>query len=312
MLVGVDLGFGWTKALGNGRAFAEPSVVGVATQLMEGLVRQGGVSVRDEAGQEYFVGRLAIDQSEIRFFSMQDNKPDERTTLLLLRAAVAYLVNDSRPIYLDLVSGLPVDHFFKYRESLASRVAALRQVQARVDGKLIDLPVHVQNHKIVPQPFGAAADLVLDAHGEIARRDLAEQYFLVVDIGFHTVDLLACKAMTIIQNQSRSLPYGLAVAFGRIARKEGGLPLWDVDRRLREGRLPGCEEHLQHLADAITAEVASANEPFDFYLIAGGGGQLLHPYLLPGRKKMLAEQAQFANVSGYVKLGARAWKRKLG
>lgn len=311
MLVAVDLGFGWTKAIGGGRTFAEPSVVGPAVGLMEGLVPTTGVVVRDESGREYFVGDLAIDQSDIHLFSIQDNKPDERTTLLLLQAAVAALVADSRPVYLDLVTGLPVDHFFKYKDALVSRVASLTHISARVDGRPVEIPVHVQNHKVVPQPFGSAAHLVLDDRGELARPDLAAQYFLVVDIGFHTVDLLAMRAMTIVQNHSRSLPYGLAVAFGRISRDLGGIPLWDVDRRLREGRLPsGYEEHLAHLAEAITAEVTSSNQAFDFYLITGGGGQVLFPHLLPGRPKVLADSPQMANVTGYLKLGARAWYRK--
>ena len=66
VLLAVDLGNGWTKAIGNGRTFAEPSVVGTGALLFDGFSAQKGVSVWDETNREYFVGSLAVDQSDIK------------------------------------------------------------------------------------------------------------------------------------------------------------------------------------------------------------------------------------------------------
>lgn len=308
MLLAVDLGNGWTKAVGNGRSFAEPSVVGTSTMLLDEFAGSRGVSVFDEGDREYFVGDLAINQSDIKFFTISDNKPQERITGLLLEAAVACLVGESRGVALELVTGLPVDHFFTQREALGHRVQAMRRVKAKVHGREVVAPIMVSAHKAVPQPFGSAADLVLDDRGEIARGDLARQHFLVVDVGFHTVDLLALDNLQIIQAHSRSVPYGLAVAYQALAKRMNGIPLWEVDRRMRANRVTGFEVYLQDLAAAITADVTSLNQEFDFYLVTGGGGEKLYPFLLPGAPMVLAKDPTMSNVRGYLKLGQRAWK----
>lgn len=309
MLLGIDLGNGWTKAVGNGRTFAQPSVVGTSAILLDEFAPRSGVSVWDEQDREYFIGELAINQSDIKFFSISDNKSQERITGLLLEAAVASLVGDSGAVELELVLGLPVDHFFTQRQAIAQRVASLRRIRARVWGHETTVAITRVSHKVVPQPFGSIADLVLDEQGQLSKRDLAKQFALVVDVGFHTVDLLAVQHMQIAQANSRSIPYGLAVAFSALAKRLNGIPLWEVDRRLRAGRLQGYEPALQDLAQAINAEVASLNQEFDFIVVTGGGGELLYRWLLPGKPKMLAENAPMSNVHGYLKLGARAWKR---
>ena len=311
MLLAVDLGNGWTKAMGNGRSFMQPSVVGTSAVLFEGLTSHRGVSVWDETNREFFIGNLAIDQSDIKFFTISDNKPQERITGLLLEGAIAALVSESRSVTLELVTGLPVDHFATQREALRRRVESTGRIRAMVDGRRVDLMTSVVGHRTVPQPFGTAADLVLDDAGEIVNRDLAAQSLLVVDVGFHTVDLLALRQLQIVQSSSKSVPYGLAVAYGALSKQMNGIPLWEVDRRVLHGSVPHVAQALAHLAEAINAEVASLNQEFDVYLITGGGGAAMFGLLLPGRNKILADAPAMANVRGYLKLGARAWRRAI-
>lgn len=309
MVVAVDLGFGWTKALSGSRAFVEPSVVGPAEAMFEGL---GGVpqGVRMwEGGKEYFVGQLAIQQCRFPWHNLNDNKPGDPNTVRLLRAALAAVSPvDTGSVLVDcLVSGLPVNLFFGQKQDLEDRIRAQdgERLVVQIGSRKTDVVVTVKGVKVIPQPFGSLLDLVLDNNGQIARREVARGKNLIIDVGFHTVDLLAVEGLNIVSRLSKSTSFGLASAYEALAQSLNK-PLWQIDQLLlRQPDLDGGAV-LQHLAGNINRTVESLNERFDLYIITGGGGARLAPWLLPAEgSKVIPEDPQLANVRGYLKVGER-------
>jgi len=309
LVVAVDLGFGWTKALSGSRAFVEPSVVGPAEAMFEGL---GGTpqGVRLwEQGREYFIGNLAIQQCRFPWHNLNDNKPDDPKTIRLLKAGLAAVSPvDAGQVRVDcLVTGLPVNLFFDQKEPLENRLKALQEapVKAQIGSRQVEVQVSVGAIKVVPQPFGSLMDLILDQRGQILRRDIAKGRVLVVDIGFHTVDLLAVEGLNIISRLSKSTNFGLASAYEALAQRLNK-PLWQVDQLLLRQSAPEASTILQHLAENINRTVESLNERFDTYVLTGGGGGRLAPWLLLNEaNKVMLDDPQLANVRGYLKAGER-------
>lgn len=314
MIVAVDLGYGWTKALAGERQFLEPSVVGPAEQLLEGLGGAEGTTLW-EGSQAFFVGQLAIKQCQFPSHNLNDNKPADENTVRLLRAALAAVAPNPTGIFHihQLVTGLPINLWAKQREGLEQQIAGLNGATIRVGcgPRRIFIGLRIDGIKVLTQPYGSLLDQILDDAGNLVRHDLAAGRVLVVDIGFHTVDLLAVEGLEPITRLSAGTNFGLAAAYTAISRKLNR-PLWEVDRLAVSERLACADEPLGHLAANISRTIESLNGDFDHYLITGGGGKVLYPHLtVPGRKELLKDP-QLANVRGYLKAGQRMRKWAAG
>lgn len=306
-VVGIDLGFGWTKAGHNGHFFLCPSVVGEAVKLFEspsGVENNIQLWFNDK---HYFVGELAIRQATMKYFSMAANRARSDVSTILAATALAALKTGS----VNIVTGLPVDFFFQYQNDLYNQLQQLpNRVRIQMGHQTHSCTLNVQKTKIVPQPLGSALSLILDERGNTIDQRLAAKNILVVDVGFHTLDILALSGLEIIRPLSFTRSLGLATAYKGISQDLGGVPLYEVDRMVLHSNLPGHRAALQALARQITEEIAGLNQRFDYYLITGGGGAKLYDWLLPGYERILVPNAQTANVIGYQYLGARTWSKR--
>jgi len=131
-----------------------------------------------------------------------------------------------------LVTGLPVNLYFQQLQDFEEQIRSLQdaEVRALCGSRSVARRASVGAVKFFPQPFGSLLDLVLDDHGQVARRDIAKGRTLVVDIGYHTVDLLATKKLDIVSRLSKSTNYGLASAYEALVRSStspcGRLTSW--------------------------------------------------------------------------------------
>lgn len=313
MIVAVDLGYGWTKALARQRSFLEPSVVGPAEQLLEGLGGASGVTLW-EGSQGYFVGSHAVKQCQFPWHNLADHKPADPNTWRLLKAALAMVAPVPSGIFhIDLlITGLPVNLWATQREELERRIAALNGTTVKVDhgAQRTFIGLRLGSMKVLAQPYGSLLDHILDDDGHLVRQDLATGRVLVVDIGFHTVDLLAVEGLEPVTRLSAGTNFGLATAYAAVARKLNR-PLWEIDRQAVAGRLTGADEPLRHLAANISQTIESLNGDFDHFLITGGGGKVLYGDLAVPGPKLLTPDPQLANVRGYLKAGQRL-RRRMG
>ena len=180
-VVGIDLGFGWTKAGYNGRFFLCPSVIGEAVKLFQspsGTENSIQLWFNDK---HYFIGELAIRQATIKYFSMAENKARSDVSTILAATALAALQTSS----VNIVTGLPVDFFFQYKDDLHYQLQNLPdQVRIQIGNQSYHCPLDVQDINIVPQPLGSALSLILDTRGNTMDHRLAGKNLLVVDVGF--------------------------------------------------------------------------------------------------------------------------------
>lgn len=315
LTVAVDLGYMWSKAVCGPRRWVEASLVGPRGPEIHGLLPPHGMRVWD-GPDEYFIGRLAAEHSAIPWHSLGDAKPDDPNTVRLLHAAIAAVVeprNGSVPLEV-IVSGLPVNLCETQRSSLERVLYNLRgtEVRAQVGSERVHLTLLGPRHvRVLPQPFGSYLAVVLGDNGQVIRPDIAERRVLVIDVGFHTTDLLAVEGLRIRSNRSMSNNFGLATALSTAA-KQMNKEVWEVELLARHGRVPGLDAAYRHLAGAINRAVGSLNEPFDLYLVTGGGSLPLTPYLLPQLPKEMVPDPQMANVLGYQKAGERIRRESVG
>ena len=105
----LDLGFGWTKGRYENRTYVQPSIFGESKPLFDNSIKPDDFIYEDQ----YFVGKLASRQSDIKYFSMNNNKAESFTSDVIIQTALGYLVGNSTA---NVVSGLPIKFYFKQKE----------------------------------------------------------------------------------------------------------------------------------------------------------------------------------------------------
>jgi len=334
--VGLDVGFGFTKATNGRETLIFKSVYGEATdipireQFIEGQAQENYLHIVHE-GQELFIGELAERQSTVRFFTLEPQRFISQFVKPLALAALSRLVERNIPV--NLVTGLPVGQFRQQREELIQQLQGRHQLQiCDRSGERRDTVICINKIRVVPQPFGSLFNLTLNELGEANERRYLQEKVGVVDVGFRTADYTVAQRSNYSNRGSRTTDAGISTAFATIADKlqeQCGV-------RVELYRLYDAVEHgsikvhgkrydikamagqvLGRLAADIATEVNTLwNDDWDIdaILVSGGGGGALTPYLkpllhgeiipLPG-----GDDARLNNVRGYLKYGRHLWAR---
>lgn len=316
-ILSIDLGFGWTKAKYGSCNWCQPSILGEPSQLFEESKRTGDLIYNNQ----YFVGNLAVRQSEVKFQSIKDNKAETWITEVLLKSALGCL--NPRGSF-NLVSGLPIDFYFNQRDSFSNLLSQINHsdyYEVEIIGKIkqIAKPT-IRQHKIVPQPLGTAMDYLLDNEGNLYRTDEAKKRILVIDLGFYTLDLLVLDSMEI--NKSSCSPVGLGVDTAykllrqHIKDKLRKTPArYEMDQIVLSKEYEGVnvspliENAFKSLAIQIQNEIESLNMDFNTCVLTGGASSFIEQYLSLNNLHVV-KKPQLANVRGYEKIGVRIWGTK--
>jgi len=328
----IDVGFGGTKAVSsNGRRANFVSVVGDfhLVAFVSGMNDANSNLVIDYNSKKNFVGESALKQSLPRATVDTDRTvTDEGMTLLA--AAMALLAEDSATTT-NMVVGLPVRHYETLKNQYLKQVHTLHVIdQLTLTGGLIERKyVSVEQTKILPQPFGAFFDLILDDKGNLIREDLAKGKVGIVDIGYNTLDLARADQLEYINPRSTSFAgQGIYSAFqtlsGELYRSfKVEIPPERIEPIVRSGQLKiaGKETSIVNQQEIAFKEAAAQiisrikslwpdRWELDQILLAGGGAILLGKYLKAelGDQAVIADDAAFANVNGYLKFARRIWK----
>lgn len=311
-----DIGYGWTKVTAGGITWRQPSILGETRQLFDENIRDSDVQYRSGSA-EYFIGDLALRHSQVKYAGTAENKAETWTTKILLEAALGITAPQAN---LYLVTGLPIDYYFKQRASMEELLQNFNQPQA------YDLQVGRYKHtarpwilksKIVPQPFGSAMNYLLDSSGRMARPDDAKKKLLIIDVGYYTLDLLVMDAMEIGKESSSPAGLGVDTAYKLIQDylkdRFGKAPnRYELDPYVRAGEYdsynikPLIAKAFEALGAQVDLEIATLNTTFHKYIITGGWASLIADHInVP--KDRLEVFDQLGNVQGYNKIGARLW-----
>jgi len=325
MNAGIDIGYSWTKAIGNGRAAAFASVVGTPDRGRFSL--DGGES---ELGIELIAPRAVLVGDQAVIQSRHLERREDRAWIEspayydLLLAAFSSLTEGSARV--TVVSGLPIQFYERDRETLLARLLGEHQVQRA--GRRAQR-FEVIDARVIPQGFGALLAVVLDDRGRIVDADLANGRISVVDVGGKTTNLLSVDRLSEVGRETASVPtgtWGCARAVGRwLADNCPGLELRDhqviAAMMARETRYYGervdlgavVDQAVAPLADQVVAQATqlwNGAAGLDAILIAGGGAHLVGARVRRQFRhaRVIAVDPMMANAVGYWRFSQRVGK----
>jgi plasmid segregation protein ParM len=336
-ILGIDIGFGFTKATSGSQDLLFKSLLGEATdiQFREQML-PGGVGGEDHLqvevdGKGYFVGELADRQSNVRFFTLDQAQFISKFAKVLALTATARLVKGFIPV--NLVTGLPIGAYRKHKDELARLLAGEHKVVLTdASGRREEKSLSIGKVRVIPQPFGCLFNQMLNEQGELADRRLVREKIGIIDIGFRTADYTISDKMRYSERGSRTTDAGIARAFSVIAAKlrdSSGVnvELYRLYEAIERGsiKIRGKSYDLQGMTEQVFGQLAAtvANEidrlwaddwDMDAMVITGGGGAVLAKHLQPllnGEVLTLDPKTDMRlyNVQGYRKFGQHLWGR---
>src|SRR5262245_18006705 len=119
-ILGIDLGFGFTKATNGRRSLVIKSVIGEAEPQFGGELMDpagdGGHLHLELDDRSVFVGELAERQSSLRSFTLDEDRFVAEAARVLALAPATVLANSDEP--LRIVTGLPISTFRRKSDEL--------------------------------------------------------------------------------------------------------------------------------------------------------------------------------------------------
>ncbi|UCD33952.1 MAG: ParM/StbA family protein [Desulfobacterales bacterium] len=335
-VLGIDVGFGFTKAT-NGKDFIIfKSLFGDATDIQFRL-NIGSVSFTDNlhvtiGDQSFFIGDFAEQQSSVRQFTLyQERLLTEFAKILALTAAGS--INE-KYVPINVVSGLPIGYLKQYHQQFSKILIGHHEViYHQADGSKVTRKININNVRMMPQPLGSIFNLLMDDEGKIVNKELAKQKVGVVDIGFRTTDFSIFDRLRYIERGSTTTDTGIAKSFGVISKKlreESGVSIevFRLYKAVGAGviKIRGKDYNFAKLRDQVFSNAAGiiSNDierlwaddwDIDTIVLTGGGSMELARYLKPlitGNVIPLDNKidARLNNVQGYFKYGKYEWEKQ--
>ncbi|MCP3944596.1 MAG: ParM/StbA family protein [Desulfobacteraceae bacterium] len=332
-IVGIDVGFGYTKASNGKDSVLFKSLIGDATDIQfrsflgeDTSTSNLHITLNDKS---YFLGSYAEEQSNIPEFTLNQEKLIENFVKILAITAAGLCTNSSGPI--NVVTGLPVGYLKRDSRRLKEMIQGTHEITYHnVDGKDETKRVHIDKIQVIPQPIGSIFNLIFNDSGKITDKKLALQKLGVVDIGFKTSDFSIFDHLRYIERGSSTMDTGISKCFNVFANKlrqesNINIELYRIFKFVATGmiKIKGKEYNITnlkkrvytHAAAAIAADLNRLWEndwDIDSIILSGGGSVELAEYLSPNIEGNVIPipnniDARFNNVQGYCKFGKYKW-----
>jgi len=337
-IIGIDIGFGFTKATDGENFQVFKSIYGEAIdfQFKESLLNQHGE--QDEHLQidlddtSYFIGELAERQSSNRQFTLDQTQFIASSTKILALAALSRFMTHERQSF-KVVVGLPIGHYRQYKSDLAGMLRRSHTiVTTDSQGTRKEKILGISDVRVIPQPIGSVMDRLLDDEGKAAEKRFASEKIGIIDVGFSTSDYTISDKARYSERGSLTTQNGISKAFEVIANKLKdncgvNVELYRLFDAIETGsiKIRGKGFDLRKITQLafqqLAANIASdANRiwsddwDMDAIMITGGGGAVLAPYLQPLLEGLIIPIEQdldyrLHNVRGYLKYGRNTWAR---
>ena len=332
-VLGLDVGFGFTKATNGRETQIFKSVVGDAAESTFSEVLLPGKSALGRHlqvnGEVFYVGELAEAQSRGRGFTLDANQFLTKYAKTLALSACAPLADGAAPV--RIVTGLPISFFRKHKDTLTQLLQQRHAVTLfKPGGDKEERVINVEKVRVIPQPFGALFNLMLNDMGKPASQRFITEKIGVIDVGFRTADYTISDKTRYSERGSQSTDSGISVAFAALAnalQEKSGVTielfrLYDAVTRgtikIRGKRYDVTALVKQAFTALATRIATEANRLWsddwdvDAIVISGGGGAVLAPYLAPLLEGEVIpvppeQDARLNNVQGYQKYGQHLW-----
>lgn len=326
--VGLDIGFGVTKALMAGAPpVLFPSLYGAAREARfrpeELSQRYPGMQLSDDAG-DWFLGDLALKHNapgelvELRGRSVDSDVVRAR----LAKAALGCLLGSRAGragdvLQVRIATGLPVGHM---RNAAALKAALMGRHRVQTDAA--DFIADVIEVAVMPQPYGTVYALQLTPDGAVNPCHTARRIG-VIDVGTYTVDLACDDAGEFVDSLSDTQAGGVHIALERLSELIEARDNEKPDRaRLEHVLRTGCDLAYGREVD-MRADVQREMQPvinvaltlarrkwergasLEAIFCTGGGAPLVFDDLQAEYEHaQLVPDSQLANARGYLAYGA--------
>jgi plasmid segregation protein ParM len=332
-IVGIDVGFGFTKAYNGKNSVIFKSLIGDATDIQfrsllgnDESTSSLHITLEDKS---YFLGSYAELQSNIREFTLDQDKLLEDFVKILAITAAGIATDTSAPI--NVVSGLPVGYLKRDSKKLKEMIQGVHEITYHhTNGDKETRRVHIDKIHVIPQPIGSIFNLIFDEDGKLKDKNLARQKLGVVDIGFKTTDFSIFDHLQYIERGSSTMDTGISKCFSVIANKlrqesNINIELYRMYKFIESGmiKIRGKEYNISNLKKRVYGHAASAiasdlnrlwenDWDIDSIILSGGGSIELAEYLAPNVQGNVIPigrgiDARFNNVQGYCKFGRYKW-----
>lgn len=332
-IVGIDVGFGFTKAYNGKNSVIFKSIIGDATDIQfhsvmgnESSTANLHITLDDKS---YYLGSYAELQSNIREFTLDQEKLLENYFKILAVTAAGLCTDTTAPI--QIVTGLPVGYLKRDSKRLKELITGVHYITFHYpEGKDVIKKIHIDKIQVIPQPIGSIFNLIFDEQGRIIDKQLAGQKLGVVDIGFKTTDFSIFDHLQYIERGSSTMDTGISKCFSVIAgklRQESNISieLFRMYKFIESGmvKIKGKEYNISNLKKRVYTHAAAAvvsdlnrlwenDWDIDSIILSGGGSVELAEYLISGIEGNIIPipkniDARFNNVQGYCKFGRYKW-----
>jgi len=337
-VLGIDIGFGFTKASNGKDTFIFKSIFGEDADI-QFWADFGKDTPTDHIhvtidGKTYFIGDLAEQQSSVLHFTLDQEKLiTDFVKILSLTVAGMFVDHQGGPINvpINLVSGLPIGFFKQHHERFHELLTGHHRVTYHShDGQETTKELYINKVRMLPQPLGSVLNLLMDDSGKITNKTLANQKIGVVDIGFRTTDFTILDRLRYIDRGSRTMETGISKGFSVIAnklREKCGVNvelyrLYDA-AEIGSIKMRGHGFNFVKIRDQVYSQLATsiANDidrlwaddwDIDAIILTGGGCRDLAQYLQPKITGNIIPvdfdvDPRLNNVLGYLKYGQYVW-----
>ena len=336
VLLGVDIGFGFTKATTGEKSLIFKSLIGEAADIQFHTNIGDGSFIKNLhvtiGGKSYFIGDYAEQQSNNKQFTLDNDKLIAEFAKILALTAVGIYSEKPEPI--NVVSGLPVGYLKQNRKSFTDILTGHHTVTYHnPDGTQIARKITINEVLMLPQPVGTVFNLLLNDKGEIANKELTKQKVGVVDIGFRTTDFTILDQMKYVDRGSCTIETGISTSFTEIAnrlqemsgvtialyRMYDAAEAGSISIKGQNYNISGLRDQSYALLAGKIAEVINRlwAEDWDIHTIflTGGGSKELAKYLqplIPGNVLTSENKGDLRlnNAQGYVKYGRHKWRQE--
>lgn len=293
--IGLDIGYGYTKAVAsNGKEVVFPSLIGEGFDRREygdipGAINSNNMHVIID-DQHYFLGRLAVRESDNASYAFDKNKIMHENTKVILASAVAMLM-DNYEQDISIVAGLPFSDYAVQKKEFRRYLRDFDIVISLIGTQELKRRVKFRCADVFPQAAGAVFELAeyynFENNGLIG----------CIDIGTKTTDVSVFSGddFTPILSLSGTVEIGAHVIHPYLARNAEayGLRLDTavLERVLRNGETVKSEDGQsvdfskalqmgkRDLAKKIKDEVSKkwTRKLYNFsdIFLVGGGAELL-------------------------------------
>jgi plasmid segregation protein ParM len=326
-LLGLDIGFGFTKCVDGTRHVILPSCVSLDTDKAE-TGDKGHYGVALEGG-DFLVGAPRGGPSLFENFAHRPERLFEMHGKCLALAAVANFAEEEYP--LQIVVGLPISHVSQWDARLKDWLIGSHKIGVyQPDGQCSLKNIHIRKVHIVANPLGTFTGLILNHKGSIRPSTYQDKKIALVDVGFRTTDVMVMTATRVSNRGSITIDLGIANGFETIAqrlyRETHHQP--DLDRlysaiRLGFIRIENQEYNLKRLREKTFRTLSAAladrinyrlkdDWDVDNVLLTGGGASDLAEDLAPliaGEVVMIEhdQDIRLNNVQGHLRLARHMW-----